>query len=437
MRRPGFDAVLSRVQNRAAGGVIVARLDRFARTVLGALEALREIDAAGGELVVVDEALDTSTPTGKFAHTMMLALGELQLDQIRDSWADAQAHAVKRGVHIASKPPTGYTRGADGRLVVTPTAAPVIADAFRRRAGGASYSEIAALLTRHGVAGPYGSTAWTTGAVRGVLQNPVYTGQARGGNHTHESAHPAIVTPAEFRAVQNMRRTPPAPLRSPDGALLAGILRCAGCRYVMKPDTQMSRGEKLRLYRCRGEHAAGRCRAPASVLGRVIEPYVSGRFFEALGPDGILAQPAAIMHETDELQRALDVAQAELVEWVEAVSISSIGSQLYGVGLDARQHAVGAAQSALDAASAQTGVLPPIADLYSLWPNLRTEEKRRLLAAGIDAVMLRRGRDLESRTRILFAGQAPSDLPRRGHRVPLSSFAFPDDLPPDIGATVA
>jgi hypothetical protein len=39
----------------------------------------------------------------------------------------------------------------------------------------------------------------------------------------------------------------------------------------------------------------------------------------------------------------------------------------------------------------------------------------------IDAIMIRRGNDLRERTVILWHGQAPDDLPRRGKRVPLAS----------------
>ena len=121
-----------------------------------------------------------------------------------------------------------------------------------------------------------------------MISNRVYVGEARSGQNVKPNAHPAIVSEAEWQAAQSARSL--APARSTDGALLAGLLRCAGCRYVIKPDSMPDRdGERLRLYRCRGEHAAGRCPAKASVLGRVIEPYVVEAFFEALEPGGVLA----------------------------------------------------------------------------------------------------------------------------------------------------
>ena len=290
--QPGLERALARIEASETDGIVVAKLDRIAPSMAAAAAALRRVDDAGGRLVSVEEKFDTGTPTGKFALHMILALAQLEVDRIRDTWARAQESAVNRGVHIASRPPTGYRRGADGRLEPVESAAPAIADLFRRRAAGASWKELAGILEGAGIVGPYGGTAWTTGAVRKVIENPVYTGQARSGQHHKDGAHPALVSEAEWRAAQLTRRTV-SPLRSPSGALLAGLLRCAGCRYVMKPDTITSREGNLRQYRCRGEHAAGRCPAPTSVLAHVIEPRVVAAFFAELGPDGVLTRPAA------------------------------------------------------------------------------------------------------------------------------------------------
>ena len=55
------------------------------------------------------------------------------------------------------------------------------------------------------------------------------------------------------------------------------------------------------------------------------------------------------------------------------------------------------------------------------------DERRRLLAAGLDAVILRGGRTLsiEERSWFLWNGDAPTDFPSRGKRVPLAPFAWP------------
>src|SRR6266545_3019053 len=88
--RPGFQEVLERVEAGEADGVIVAAIDRFARSVPDAAVALRRLEAAGATLISVKDSLDTSTPIGKFARTMMLGLAELEVDRIRDNWDAAR-----------------------------------------------------------------------------------------------------------------------------------------------------------------------------------------------------------------------------------------------------------------------------------------------------------------------------------------------------------
>src|SRR5207248_8797459 len=102
---------------------------------------------------------------------------------------------------------------------------------------------------------------------RGIVENPVYLGQARSGQFTKEKAHDVLVDPDTWAAAQTKRAKPHNGF---GGALLSSIVRCGGCGGPLKADSMRDRdGTKLRLYRCRGESSRGRCAAPASILGRV------------------------------------------------------------------------------------------------------------------------------------------------------------------------
>lgn len=432
--RPGFVRALARVEAGETNGIIVSKLDRFARSVVDAAQAINRIRAAGGQLVSVDDNFDSSTPIGRFAVTMMLAVAELEVDRIRESWRSAQEMAVRRGVHVASRTPTGYVRRGDRRLEPDPAAAPAITSVFAARAQGASLKELAAMLEAAGVVGPYGNAHWTSAAVSKLLHNPVYTGEARSGKQKNPDAHAPIVSAADWRAAQEVRgRTAPG-----SGTLLSGLLRCAGCRYVLKPDKmKLAGGRHARIYRCRGDHAAGVCPDRSAVMGRVIEPYVVEQFFAALEPDGMLGQIVPSSAEISALQLALDEADAELTAWRDETSIVEIGRGIYLDGLSARGRRVEECAAAVHASLAALGRdLPPIATLRKTWSTLSLDERRRILGGGIDAIMLRSGRRLpiEKRVLILWRGQVPDDFPRRGNRVPLRPFLWPDD---DVIAGVA
>jgi site-specific DNA recombinase len=148
--RPMFQEALVRCERGETGGIIVARLDRFARSVLDALESIKRLNQAGSRLVPVEDNFDGSTPMGRFAIGILSLIAELELERIEENWGTAIRAAVDRGVHISARVPTGYRKGEDGRLVPDEPAATVVAEVFRRRAAGASYAELAAFMEQRG-----------------------------------------------------------------------------------------------------------------------------------------------------------------------------------------------------------------------------------------------------------------------------------------------
>jgi len=424
--RPGLREALGRAESGATGGIVVAKLDRFGRSLLAALEAIRRLDEAGAHFASVAEGFDLSTPTGKMTLRMMLVLAEFELDRIRETWAVAQERAVARGVHIASRAPTGYTRAEDGRLLAHPEHGPAIAEAFAMRGRGQSWREIARFLDAREVVGPYGASRWQTRAVQHVMANRAYLGEARSGRHVNADAHEPLIDRTTWEAAQAVRGVTTA--RSEDPALLAGLLRCAGCRYLMKPDKMTLRnGDRVRLYRCRGEHAAGTCQARASVLGRVVEPFVEREFLQAAGT--LSATPSV---GSAGAERALAEAEAELAAYRDDERIVGVlGRDGFLEGLQARARALDQARREL-ADVAVPGV-PARAELEKLWPELSVAERQKLMGSVLDAVVLRRGREpIERRALVLARGEAPSDLPRRGRRVALAPFTWPVDGPDDL-----
>ncbi len=94
----------------------MARLDRFARSAVDALESIKRLNEAGARLVSVEDNFDGSTPMGRFAIGILTLIAELELERIKEGWATAVSQAVGRGVHISARPPVGYERDEDGRL---------------------------------------------------------------------------------------------------------------------------------------------------------------------------------------------------------------------------------------------------------------------------------------------------------------------------------
>ena len=409
--RPGFQDALARIERGETGGIAVAKLDRFSRSVRDAANALRRIDDAGGVFLSADDGLDTSTPIGRFALNMMFAIAELEWERRRENWATARRKAVERGVHIASRPPTGYDRDDAGRLV-TNKYAPKVRKVFEARAAGASWSELAAVM--EGVPSPFGSTTWANRSLWHLLRNRAYLGEARSGEFVNPDAHEAIIDEALFDKAQ---REPVAPSPRHGESLLAGIVRCAGCRYALKPDRMKPKyedGERVRIYRCRGTRSVGKCPAPVAVMGRVIEPYVEQAFLEQFADVGGVGAD----RDAD-----LDAAQAELAEAYEQrdafLALTIDDPEAAQAELDRRQDRVRMAQARIDELAGPLAQQDFALDVE--WPELPTSEKNALLRAGIDAVFVRRAphrgtSPIEDRTAILWNGEGPDDLPGPGRR---------------------
>lgn len=419
--RPGFQAMLGRVEAGATDGVVVAKLDRFARSLAGALDAIQRIDSVGATFVSVAEGIDPTTPAGKMMHRLMLVLAEFELDRITESWAVAQQRAVERGVHFMV--PFGYRRPEKGAVLEPdPDTARFVGDVFRKRAAGVSWHDLARWLNGR-VRSPSGGD-WVPRTVKHLVDNEAYLGVAYHGRFRKEGAHPPLVTRDEWEAAQGKPGLRPVRVNE---ALLTGIIRCAGCRYRMKTD----RGgrPRVRIYRCRGRHGAGRCPAPASVTAEIAEEYVVERFLARYGR--LQVRPLEQSRDLHQAREVLAEAEAELTAFASETRIrKALGHDRYVSQLEARAAAVDEAQTEVDRAQrAARGV--GLAVMPNVWRQLEPDERRALLRAGIDAVFLRRTGNLPiaERVRVVWAGEGEDDLPGPGHRVGIRSFDWHEDEP--------
>jgi site-specific DNA recombinase len=419
LERPMFQQALARCEAGETGGIIVARLDRFARSAVDALSSIRRLTDAGARLVSVEDNFDGSTPMGRFAIGILTLIAELELERIKGGWEIAVSEAVGRGIHISAKPPTGYTRDEEGRLRRDEPAASVIAKAFRKRATGASWAELARFLEEHDVYPPAGNKYWSKAGVSALIKNPVYLGQARSGKVVKEGAHEPLVTRAEFDAAQATKKSV---FRPRDGslasqAMLGGLARCAGCGHTLKitGNTDRKSGGRYPVYYCVGRYATGPCPARANVRASHLDQYVETQVLHALqAEDGLLAQAVAASEQIDAAAREVSEAEHELDLFVNNPKLLSLlGEQTFIEGVGARQRALDEARVSLAEVRSQSALADELGDgdLLSAWPSLKTQERRRLMHGLLEQVVVtradRRGRHarpIGERAQIILRG---------------------------------
>ena len=89
---------------RQGDTVIVESISRFARNTRDLLELVEQLTRKGVEFVSKKEAIDTTTPTGKFMLTVFGAVAELEREYILQRQREGIAVAKEKGVYKGRKP---------------------------------------------------------------------------------------------------------------------------------------------------------------------------------------------------------------------------------------------------------------------------------------------------------------------------------------------
>lgn len=422
--------LVQRVEAGTLDGIIVARLDRFARNIVHATALMERIDAAGGQFVSVADGFDTSTPYGRLALNILLSIAQFELERFRDSWRESRSKMIEQGRHYGPTPPIGYRRRADG--ILEPGGhADAIRELFRRRALGESATALSRWLEQEGVRTGVGGRP-VPRFITKTIRNRVYLGEAYAGDLVNPAAHEPLVDAITWRRANNA--SAPQPQRGPASAL-AGLVRCHGCRYVMGAAwTPYAGGVRKRAYRCRGRHSLGDCAAPASAVEDHLLPLVEQAFFARIGQ--MHATAAGDTAEIARLQAECARASEALVTFRDDPAvIGALGPAAFAEGLRVRRAALDRAEVDLarEIARRPTG-LPDAASLRMTWAEIDQDRRRKMLAAVFDAVVVQKPlvhrshtEPLVARVRLIPAGSA-GDIPRPGRRDfrPVAFPAFDD-----------
>jgi DNA invertase Pin-like site-specific DNA recombinase len=110
-RRPALDRMMEAVRRREVDAVVCVKLDRLARSVRHLTEMAAELEACGVALVVIDQAIDTSTPAGRLLFNVLGSIAEFERDLIRERVTAGLAAAKRRGQTLG-RPKALDARGA-------------------------------------------------------------------------------------------------------------------------------------------------------------------------------------------------------------------------------------------------------------------------------------------------------------------------------------
>ncbi len=100
--RPALNEALVYVRN---GDVfVVTKLDRLARSVHDLMQITQTLQDKNCDLQVLDQELDTSTPTGRLIFHVLAVIGEFERELINERINEGKKRAIAAGVKFGRKP---------------------------------------------------------------------------------------------------------------------------------------------------------------------------------------------------------------------------------------------------------------------------------------------------------------------------------------------
>ena len=158
--RPALAHAMSLARRGDIGAICVTRLDRLGRSLRNLIDTADELRRLGGDLVVLEQNLDTATPSGKFMFQMLAACAEFQRDLYAEASAQGKARALAAGKHCA-RPHENVQPEAIGKIA-------------RLRTSGVRWKLIPAILAAEGFK-QWGRVIKSTGRQRSDRPWPVST----------------------------------------------------------------------------------------------------------------------------------------------------------------------------------------------------------------------------------------------------------------------
>jgi site-specific DNA recombinase len=352
--RPGLQRIMTAAGDRAIGGLVVWKMDRWCRKLRDLLMLLERLDKMSVAFASVTEQIDTSSAVGRFQAQLLGALAELESGRTSERIRAAMLHIRSKGGHVGGRAPAGLQIvGAKGdrKLIPLQPHAEAVAQVWAQVLAGATLRDVAGHLTAATVPCHGAATPWTTAAAHKLISNPAYVGR--------------LVTQADWDAAIDALDARPCPIRANRGArpprpgadriwlLAGGIGRCGGCGSALTGVGATGASNKTYYYyRCSGraQRGVGHCRAkdlPAepwelAVVEALQEAAVSGtlahQLAEATGRHAATTSP--LQAEQQQIQLDLDRLRAEVRRLIDMAATGTLVADALADGLADRQRQI-------------------------------------------------------------------------------------------------
>lgn len=291
--RPQMQLLLEGVKSKQYSAVLCMDLDRLGRGNMIDQGLIQETFKTSSTLIITPRKvydLDDELDEEWSEFEAFMARRELKI--ITRRMQRGRKMSAADGKCIGKKPPYGYTRDLNLKLVPFPEEARVVELIFQLRSEGLGRHAIANRLSDLRIPSPQGNDQWESVTVRDMLKNEAYIGRIVWGQYKHwkddsgrkrktllprdqwivvENAHSAIVEHTIWNAVQmiNQSKTPHTTIDYTLKNAFAGLIRCSECGKVMIRRSQA--GRTMAKFLCDTYQCSTRSARYEDIEKRVIE----------------------------------------------------------------------------------------------------------------------------------------------------------------------
>lgn len=258
--RPEFQRMIADSSSGKFSGVLVYKLDRFARNRYDSAIYKKKLRENGVRVISSTEAI-TDTPEGIIMEGLLEAMDEYYSAELGRKMKRGKQESFRKGKFIGRRPPFGY-KVENHRMVPDEVTAPIAQEIFRRYADGEKQNQILTDLNRRGIPNPVGHK-WNKVNLSYMFQNRIYIGVYAVSDYG-EMPCPAVIEKEVFDKVQEVKAESVHRARENKTDfqyILTGKMICAQCGASVV-GASMGKG-KYHYYQCHKNHCGNRLRAEA------------------------------------------------------------------------------------------------------------------------------------------------------------------------------
>lgn len=339
-RRDGFNKMVEDATGGKIDLILTKSISRFARNTVDALTITRKLKAENIEVFFEKENISSMDAQAELIFTIMSSIAQEESRSISQNVRWGILRSMESGkVTLPWKSFLGFEKGPDGLPKIVEEEAKIIRSIYRDYLDGKTLQGIARSLRQQKIKTPCGKEHWTAEAVRHILTNEKYMGDAilqktytvdflskeiRANNGERKQwyirdSHDAIISPEAFKFVQNELKRRGGSRGRFFNSPFTGNLYCGVCKsfyghHTLRASEDATHGKSVWICNHSNKHGA-----TEEMSRRVICNGCGGFHKGVCGESGVCKTP---MVEDRKLRKAFVVAVNRLLadfecEWGE------------------------------------------------------------------------------------------------------------------------